>query len=141
MEKLFKSLLTRLHAEVFKPLGWRKEGQNFRLFLPDGLAYIINFQRSAYNDAEVLSFYINLGVYYERQPEITNRKFKEYECLLRARACGTVEKWNIFEGRDMEKLFRELKTLFTEEVLPRFNKFPNRETAIRQYGFRHHFIP
>ena len=62
-EEQFKSLLSQLHAEVLKPQGWKKEGQNFRLFLPDGLCRIINFQKSAYNDAQLLSFYLNLGIY------------------------------------------------------------------------------
>ena len=133
-DQRFRDLLTRLHAEVFKPRGWKKEGQNFRLFLPDGLGRIVNFQKSAYNDAEVLSFYINLGIYWEPQPEITNRKFKEYDCRIRGRVHGTGEKWNIFEGRDMEKLFLELKTLFEGQAMDRFDRLPSRKRAVMQYG-------
>lgn len=140
-EARFKDLLSKLHTEVFKPLGWKKEGHNFRLFLPDGLCRIVNFQKSAYNDSEVLSFYINLGVYYEQQPEVGNRKFKEYDCLLRRRACGLTGQWNIFEERDMDKLLLELKMLFSAQAFPWFDRFPDRETAIRQYGFRQHFLP
>lgn len=140
-EQRFKDLLSKLHTEVFKSRGWKKEGQNFRLFLPDGLCYIVNFQKSAYNDAEVLSFYINLGVYYEHQPEIVNRKFKEYDCFLRRRACGLTGQWNIFEARDMDKLFLELKTLFSDQAFPWFARFHDRATTIRQYGFKLHFLP
>ena len=137
-EQHFKALLSRLHAEVLKPQGWKKEGQNFRLFLPDGLCRIINFQKSAYNDAQLLSFYLNLGVYWEDKPEITNRKFKTYDCFLSIRP-GILEKWNIYEGRDMEKLYGQLKLLLETEGAAWFAKAPDRETAIRKYGFRKHF--
>ena len=133
-DERFKELLTRLHAEVFKPRGWSKEGQNFRFFHPDGLCRIVNFQKSAYNDAEVLSFYINLGIYWEPQPEIMNRRFKEYECRVRGRVHGNVEKWNIFEGRDMDKLFSELKTLIEGKVMDRFDTLTSRKEALLRYG-------
>ena len=133
-DERFKELLTRLHAEVFKPRGWSKEGQNFRFFQPDGLCRIVNFQKSAYNDAEVLSFYINLGIYWEPQPEVMNRRFKEYECRVRGRVHGNVEKWNIFEGRDMDKLFSELKTLIEGKVMDRFDTLPSRKEALLRYG-------
>ena len=133
-DERFKELLTRLHAEVFKPRGWSKEGQNFRFFQPDGLCRIVNFQKSAYNDAEVLSFYINLGIYWEPQPEIMNRRFKEYECRVRGRIHGNVEKWNICEGRDMEKLFLELKSLIEGQAMERFDTLPSRKEALLRYG-------
>lgn len=133
-DERFKELLTRLHAEVFKPRGWSKEGQNFRFFQPDGLCRIVNFQKSAYNDAEVLSFYINLGIYWEPQPEVMNRRFKEYECRVRGRVHGNVEKWNIFEGRDMEKLFLELKSLIEGQAMERFDTLPSRNEALLRYG-------
>ena len=133
-DERFKELLTRLHAEVFKPRGWSKEGQNFRFFQPDGLCRIVNFQKSAYNDAEVLSFYINLGIYWEPQPEIMNRRFKEYECRVRGRVHGNVEKWNIFEGRDMDKLFLELKSLIEGQAMERFGTLPSRKEALLRYG-------
>ena len=133
-DERFKELLTRLRAEVFKPRGWSKEGQNFRFFQPDGLCRIVNFQKSAYNDAEVLSFYINLGIYWEPQPEIMNRRFKEYECRVRGRVHRNVEKWNIFEGRDMEKLFLELKSLIEGQAMERFDTLPSRNEALLRYG-------
>ena len=72
-DQRFRELLTRLHGDLFKPRGWKKDGQNFRFFQSDGLCRIVNFQKSAYNDGEVLSFYVNLGIYWEPQPEIVNR--------------------------------------------------------------------
>lgn len=133
-DERFKELLTRLHAEVFKPRGWSKEGQNFRFFQPDGLCRIVNFQRSAWNDAQLLSFYINLGVYWESQVKVTNRRFKEHECRVRGRVHGNVEKWNIFEGRDMDKLFLELKVLIEGRIMERFDTIPGREEVLARYG-------
>ena len=37
MENIFKDILKSVHAEL-KPLGYKKEGQNFRLFQDDGYA-------------------------------------------------------------------------------------------------------
>ncbi len=133
-DQRFKDLLSRLHAEVFKPRGWKKDGQNFRLFQSDGLCRIVNFQKSAYNDADCLGFYINLGVYWEPQRSITNRKFKAYECRVQGRAHRLVEMWNIFEGRDMEKLYEELKNLLEGQSMDWFDQLPNREAAVVRYG-------
>lgn len=44
MENIFKDIMKSVYAEL-KPLGYKKDGQNFRLFQEDGLCKIINFQR------------------------------------------------------------------------------------------------
>ena len=124
MEKQFSALLSRLHKEVLKPLGFRKEGSNFRRFPGDGLGQIINFQRSSWNDGQECRFTINIGIYAEAGEEIQNMKFKEYECHLRTRTAGISPRchgdqwWSIFPGRDMDGLFGELKQLMEEDVLP-----------------------
>ena len=63
-----------------------------------------------------------------------NRRFKEYECRVRGRVHGNVEKWNIFEGRDMDKLFLELKTLIVGKVMDRFDTLTSRKEALLRYG-------
>lgn len=124
MEKQFSALLSRLHKEVLKPLGFRKEGGNFRRFPGDGLGQIINFQKSSWNSGEECRFTINIGVYAEEGEEIRNLKFKEYECHLRTRTDGISSRyqgdrwWSIFPDRDVDELFGELKTLMEEEILP-----------------------
>lgn len=146
-DQRFKDLLSRLHAQVLKPLGYRKDGANFRLITPDGMGRIINFQKSAWNTAEELSFCINLGVYYEQTPAIGNPKFKEYDCLIRTRASGIstnpVHKgdhwWTVFENRDMDKLYEELKELLSGDTLAWFEKVPSREYAVGKYGFSRHW--
>ena len=45
MEEKYKELLKYLYA-ILKPLGYRKEASDYRLFRPDGLARIVNIQRN-----------------------------------------------------------------------------------------------
>ena len=45
IEDKYKELLRRTHEEILKPLGFRKDGQNFRLSTPDGLGKIVHFWR------------------------------------------------------------------------------------------------
>lgn len=147
IENRYKALLSRLHAEVLKPMGFKKEGSNFRQFQSDGLCRIINFQRSAWNSDDECRFCINIGIYYERQTPVTNRKFKEYECLIRTRASGISSNplhkgdcwWSVFESRDMDKLFEELKMLLLDDVMPWFEQVPARKDAVSRYGFRFHY--
>ena len=84
MENEFKELLSKV-SEITKPPGYKKEASNFRLFAPDGLCKIINFQKNKWNTKEHLEFVINAGIYFEKNTAIENRKFKEYECQIRKR--------------------------------------------------------
>ena len=138
MDKVFSALLSRLHKDVLKPQGFRKEGCNFRRFPGDGLGQIINFQRSFWNDGQECRFTINIGIYAEAGEEIQNVKFKEYECHLRTRTAGVSSRyhgdhwWSIFPGRDMDKLFEELKQLMEEDVLPFLRETATRDGLHRQ---------
>ena len=138
MDKQFSCLLSRLHKEVLKPQGFRKEGGNFRRFSGDGLGQIINFQKSSWNSGEECRFTINIGVYAELGDEIQNVKFKEYECHLRTRINGISLRyrgdqwWSIMPGRNMDELFGELKRLMEEDVLPFLTKTSTHEGLIKQ---------
>lgn len=85
MDKVFKEIVSTVFKEKFKPYGWKKDGNNFRYISNDGLGKIINFQRSKWNTAEEIVFYINYGIYMEVEDVLTNMKFKEYECQFRNR--------------------------------------------------------
>ena len=89
MEQEFKALLKQIHEEILKPLGYRKDGANFRLYGRDGLCRIINFQRNKWNSRDHLEFVINTGSYFEKNVRIERLKFKEYECALRGRCSRT----------------------------------------------------
>ena len=58
MEEKYKELLKKLYA-ILKPLGYRKEASDYRLFRPDGLAQIVNIQRNKNNTAQCCMFTIN----------------------------------------------------------------------------------
>lgn len=133
LDARFKELLTRVRGEL-KPLGWRKERQNFRLFLPDGLCRIISFQRNQYNTAENLEFIINLGAYFERGETVSNRRFKEYECPLRRRISrnppGPERWWAIRADTDMDALFDEMREAL-ERAQAWFRQWaPSKEAAM-----------
>ena len=66
MEEKYKELLKNLYA-ILKPLGYRKEASDYRLFRPDGLARIVNIQRNKNNTAQCCMFTINIGVYFEKR--------------------------------------------------------------------------
>ena len=78
MDKKFNELLIELH-KILKPLGYRKEGANYRLFLSDGLCRIINLQKNRYNSKDKCEFVINIGVYFEKADVIDKRKFENHD--------------------------------------------------------------
>lgn len=137
LTKRFDELLSKLHSECFKPAGFKKTGSNFRMYLPNGIFKIVNFQKSMYNADGICSFTVNLGIYFEKNPENPNLKFKEYECAVRARISAVTQRyssdqwWAISEALDDEKLQAELISVITEDVLPWLDRFSSKEETIR----------
>ena len=121
---------------LLKPLGWRKEGGNFRLFLPDSLGWIIQFQRDRTNTAEEIGFTVNAGVYLETNVPMTNRRFREADCQVRARpAClsphyGRDTWWRLAAGTDLAALREEMKAFLLRDVLPFLDRFSTRERTV-----------
>lgn len=132
MEEQFKELLKQIQL-LLKPLGYKKDGSNFRLFQEDGLGKIVNFQKSRYNDKESCSFTINVGIYFEKDSEI-DKKFKEYDCQIRQRSgCikhGNDTWWTITPQTDFEKLCMELETHVVNDVIPYLDNFISKEQVI-----------
>ena len=152
-QEQFTELLKQAHG-VLKPLGFKKDGQNFRLFTPDGLGKIICFSKNRGNSRDYLLFRLDIGVYFEKTPEITEKKFKEYDCQLRQlvnrQDSGTLQKrglldllrprdfregcedkeWLITAKTDPDALWASLR-LGLDFCLDWFSHFPNREGAIR----------
>ena len=137
LDKQYREFISRVHKEILKPAGFKKENANFRIIYPNGLCKIINFQRSLYNDRTECRFCINVGLYFQENPEQPKTRFMEYECQVRQRA-GHLSKryredtwWCLFEGRDMEKLFGEIQQVLSEDVLPWLDRFESRRDVIR----------
>ena len=137
MDKTYREFLSRVHREILKPAGFKKEGGNFRLFHDNGLCKIINFQRSMFNGGGECRFCINVGLYMQPDPGNPNLKFKEYDCYVRIRAAkldptyGWDFWWSIFEGRDMEKLFAEVQSTLTKSSLPWLEQFSTPRDVIQ----------
>ena len=134
---VFKELLSRLQKELLKKKGFKKNGSNFRQYLPDGTCKIINFQKSLYNSDGECAFTINLGLYFQKDQEKPNLHFKEYECIVRTRVSAISTKytgdkwWNITEITDPDQLYSELCMLMTEDILPWLDQFASRSDVIR----------
>lgn len=152
-QEQFTELLKQTHG-VLKPLGFKKDGQNFRLFTPDGLGKIICFSKNRGNSRDYLLFRLDIGVYFEKTPEITEKKFKEYDCQLRQlverQDSGTLQKRGLLDflrPRDFREGCEDKEWLITAKTDPDalwaslclgldfcldwFGHFPNREGAIR----------
>ena len=146
-ERQFKELLNRIHKDILKPLGFKKDGSNFRLYHPDGLCKIINFQKRSYNYWYECEFTINIGIYYEAGEELTNVKFKERQCWLRGRAAQLSPSYrrdvwwkiNALESTDLECIYSELKSLLEGDVMAWFGQFLSKEEAERMYGYKNRF--
>ena len=65
MQDIFKRLINEIFLLKFKPYGWKKQGSNFRYIDASGLGRVINFQKSKWNTADELEFFINYGLYIE----------------------------------------------------------------------------
>lgn len=136
-DRMFKELLSRLQKEVFKAKGFRKSGNNFRMILPDGTSKIISFQRSAFNSEDACRFTVNIGLYFQKDMEQPNLRFKEYECQIRTRVSGISKRytgdhwWTLTEVTDAEKMYGELYQLMTEDILPWLDQFETRRDVIR----------
>lgn len=133
MDKKFNELLRKIY-EILKPLGYRKETSNYRFFGADGLCRIINFQKNKWNTKERCEFVINIGIYFEKDTWISNRKFKEYDCQIRKRLNNRewagIEWWHLDNETDMEELLQSLKPAFLY-IEKWFCFFPSKETVIR----------
>lgn len=133
MDKKFNELLRKIY-EILKPLGYRKEASNYRFWGADGLCRIINLQRNKWNSNEQCEFVINIGVYFEKDSSVSNRKFKEYDCQIRKRLDKGEwtggEWWYLDSETDVEKLLQNIKPvlLYIEKW---FCFFPSKEAVIR----------
>ena len=128
MESEFKEILSKV-SEITKPLGYKKEASNFRLYASDGLCKVINFQKAKWNTKEHLEFVINVGVYFEKDTAIEKRKFKEYECQIRKRFKNGEKWWCIDRDTDADALFESVRNVL-EQIFEWFNVFADKETTI-----------
>lgn len=126
----YNDLLKKVNLYL-KPLGYKKDGANFRLFLPNGLCKILNFQKSKWNTSESLEFTINAGIYFEKNDKIENLKFKEYECIIRKRRNRYNSEWWVIDNcSNMDEIYDSVK-IAIEEIISNFTFFSNKDITIK----------
>ncbi len=135
LDKTFNELMNKVY-EVLQPIGYKKDGQNFRLFETDGLCKIINFQKHPRNSSDKCQFIINVGIYFEKENPVSYKKFKEYECQIRerkgSRNSNVTESgwWCLCQGTDIEELFSDIKRVLVTDVQEWFAAFSTKERTI-----------
>lgn len=129
-------LMKYIFDKCFKPKGYRKEKNNFRLYQEDGLCKIVNFQKNSYNTKDECSFTINIGVYFEKNKAIKNLKFKEYDCQIRARPASFLSKkddwWIIDCKTSIDKTIILIENLVNEIILNYFEEFCTKDITIEK---------
>lgn len=130
-KNMFNELLTYCYVSVLNPLGWKKEGSNFRQYCDDGLCKIINFQKSRWNTSQECEFYINIGIYIEAGREVENKKFYEYECQYRNRTSSKGGIYRLNAEVDLTDFQEQIASIITDEVLLVFNIFGSKENFVR----------
>lgn len=129
VQDIFKRLISEIFTEYFKPLGWKKQGSNFRYVDESGIGRVINFQKSKWNNSDNIEFYINYGLYMEAGNDIENKSFKEYECQFRNRTSLHNGIYHLDKGTNYDKVKKEIfKAL--EEANNLFMKVGSKENFI-----------
>ena len=126
MQDIFKRLINEIFLLKFKPYGWKKQGSNFRYIDASGLGRVINFQKSKWNTADELEFFINYGLYIEIDNQLVNKSFKEYECQFRARTGLDKGSFHLNSDTDFETLQRRVEQAL-DEAINQFDKVGNKE--------------
>ena len=129
MQDIFKRLINEIFLLKFKPYGWKKQGSNFRYIDASGLGRVINFQKSKWNTADELEFFINYGLYIEIDNQLVNKFFKEYECQFRARTGLDKGSFHLNSDTDFETLQRRVEQAL-DEAINQFDKVGNKEHYI-----------
>lgn len=131
MKNIFNELLLYCYLSVLKPLGWKKDGSNFRQYNNDGLCKIINFQKSKWNTSQECEFYINMGIYIEEVRKIEKKKFYEYECQFRNRASSKGGIYRLNSEVDLLSFEEQIASIIEDEVLVLLNNFDSKENFVK----------
>ena len=141
IEKKFDTLVSHIFT-FFKPLGYKKKGNNFRFYNKEiEFGKIVNFQKSMYYGKQHIHFTVNIGVYFaDYEYYMRNKKsrenFIEPSCAIRYRI-GRLnnyecDKWyDLNDETDFEKIKEKLARDF-EKIISYFNKIKTKEDVINQ---------
>lgn len=125
---VFDQLVKATLWPEFKALGYKKSGNNFRHYNPDGWGRIVQFQKSQSNSAHILSFTVNIGLYledfeYYLSGQKSGPKFQEMVCAVRKRygnlRSSPPDSWiELTATSDVVKVSQQLLNDFNHYVHP-----------------------
>ena len=131
----YDQLVNDIFHKYFKPIGYKKENQNFRFYQNDGLGKIVNFQRSWCNTKNECTFIINVGIYFEENSSIENLKFKECQCRISERP----GKWWVLENStDITVLFHDFCIEIENVILPFLKIFTSKQMTLAEILIGHY---
>lgn len=128
-QDIFNRLIGEIFTEYYKPLGWKKQGENYRYIDESGLGRVINFQRSKWNNDGKIDFFINYGLYMEVGNELVNKSFKEYECQFRNRTRLHNGIYHLNGDVNYDKVKNKVREAL-EETTNLFTKVDNKGTFV-----------
>lgn len=136
IEEKFDYLVSKVIWSHFKPLGYKKSGNNFR-FYDDTNEWgkIVNFQKSMYYNKEHIHFTINIGLFlndtYLNFGKPPGNKFTEPSCVIRNRIgdlMNTKDTWyDLTPETDIENFSENIETIFKKYILSYLNKYKSKQ--------------
>jgi len=142
-EKYFDNLVSHLFL-YFKPLGYKKKGNNFRYYNSDGeFGKIVSFQKSRFYSKDHINFIVRAGLYladFEFYLTLIGKKsaekFVEPVCAVRHRneeLMGNLETcYDLNTDTNIEELQNRLEQHFLNYIIPYLNKVKTRDDIITQ---------
>jgi hypothetical protein len=139
MEQKFDYLVSKVIWTHFKPLGYKKRGNNFRYYERD-FGKIVNFQKSSFGDKDNIHFTINIGLYlrdfqFYLMGKYSSDKFCESHCAVRRRIGELItnrDTWfDLNAEADIAKIYKEVDSAFVKFVLPYLDTINSKEDILR----------
>lgn len=138
-QRAFDSLLRDRVAPFLRADGFRKQRQTFWI-RGDGTWGVVNFQKSAWNSADEVTFYVNVAIGSDRlMPGRAGRSGPppEYECAIRTRLGNLLPEegppsWTLRHWADVDAVTESLESALAEAAIPYLRRFAN-DDAILDY--------
>jgi len=140
MEVKFDLLVSNIWRH-FKPLGYKKQGNNFRYYSREqNYGKIVNFQKSRWGSKNDITFTVNIGLYlpdfeFYLRGEYPSGSFCEYDCFTCVRIGELIAKrdtwFELNDEADIGKVYEEVESYFVKFVLPYLDAFNSKDDILR----------
>ena len=141
VQSQFEQLVSKPVWSEFKACGYRKTGNNFRIYNPDGWGKIVNIQKSAYSDRNEIKFAINTGLYLAKADTIfaepRAERFLEPDCLIRTRVGylngGNHDSWYELTAQSQpQQIQQQVMHDVTQFILPYLDNIHSVDDIVQQ---------